>query len=71
MYGKKGMKIKIYHEDGRELAGRFWDVVPRKGEFIKLYGDGDLNGSFEVIQVHWAGDETQYAVLTVRTSKPH
>ncbi len=64
------MKISIFEGKGElEVAVRFWDHPPRKGELIQLYGEGHLDGTFEVVEVHWAGDERQYLLLKVEKLK--
>ena len=56
------MRIDIYF--GNEIYGcRHWDVVPRVGEYIAI--DGPRAGSYEIIEIIWAGDSEPQALITL------
>ena len=57
------MKIDIYF--GNKIYGcRFWDVAPRVGEYFAI--DGPKSGTYEIVEIIWAGDDKPQVLMTLK-----
>ena len=56
------LEINIYLND-EHYGSRFWAVVPRVGDYIKL--GGHKEGVYKVNKIIWSGDTSPYVILTV------